>query len=150
MGGDAYELTPGYAAGLRPLAEGLGVSEYLTLTGQVTNPLPYLRAMDVMVSASTSESVGIGMLEAMAAGVPLVAVAGEGLADMIDPGCTGVLVPSADPEALADGTRLLIEDRDLRERLSIAARDQVVSRFSAVAMIESLTSQLEALGAGTF
>jgi glycosyltransferase involved in cell wall biosynthesis len=105
--------------------------------------------MDLMVSPSTSESFGIGMLEAMAAGVPLVAVAGTGLTELLPAGRAAVLVPSADPEALAAGAGLLIRDPELRHRLSVEARRQVLDRFSADAMVEDLTSKLESLSLGS-
>jgi glycosyltransferase involved in cell wall biosynthesis len=145
VGGDSFNLSPEYAASLEPLARRLGLAERVTITGYVEEPWPYLRAMDIFINASEAEPFGIAILEAMAAGVPVVAVGDGGPAEIIEPQQTGVLVDSGSPESLADGAAPLIEDSALRARLSAAASERARTRFSAAAMVETLTAELESL-----
>jgi glycosyltransferase involved in cell wall biosynthesis len=149
VGGDSYNLSPEYAASLEPLARELGLAEHVTITGYVEEPLPYLRAMDVFINASEAEPFGIAIVEAMAAGVPVVAVADGGPSEIIEPQQTGVLVDSGRPESLAAGAAPLIEDGELRSRLSSAALERARTRFSAAAMVEALTAKLETLARQT-
>src|SRR5581483_1861575 len=74
VGGDSYGLSPQYAASLQPLAEELGVADAVTMTGEVPDAAPYIKRMDVLVSAADGESFGIVILEGMANGVAVVAV----------------------------------------------------------------------------
>jgi glycosyltransferase involved in cell wall biosynthesis len=143
VGGDAYGLSPDYAAGLAPLVKELGVEEYVTLTGQVDDIPPYLELTDVYISPSVSESFGIAIIEAMAAGIPVVAVRAQGPSEIIEPGRNGVLVDSTEPESIADGVSALIEDGDLRARFAAAARERARASFSAPTMVSALTSELE-------
>jgi D-inositol-3-phosphate glycosyltransferase len=145
VGGDAYGLSPDYAAGLAPLVKELGVEPYVTLTGQVEDIPSYLGVTDILISPSVAESFGIAIIEAMAAGVPVVAVRAHGPNEIIEAGRTGLLVDSGAPESIAEGAASLIEDRDLRERFSAAARDRVRTRFTAAGMVDKLTAELEAL-----
>jgi glycosyltransferase involved in cell wall biosynthesis len=145
VGGDAYHLSPQYAASLEPLAKELGVADYVTLTGHVADSWPYLQAMDILVSASQKEPFGISILEAMAAGVPVVAVGGAGPSEIIEPGRTGVLVDSDTPESLATGAASLIHDADRRKRFSAEARERARTHFSVGRMVDELTEKLVAL-----
>src|SRR5205814_7719649 len=74
IGGDAHGLAPEYRPRLTGLARGLGIADAVTFVGQVPDPRPYLRLLDVFVSAAPDEGFGIALLEAMALGVPVVAV----------------------------------------------------------------------------
>jgi glycosyltransferase involved in cell wall biosynthesis len=145
VGGDAYGLSPDYAAGIAPLVKELGVEPYVTLTGQVGDIPSYLGVTDILISPSVAESFGIAIIEAMAAGVPVVAVRAQGPNEIIEAGRTGLLVDSGAPESIAEGAASLIEDSDLRARFSAAARDRVRTRFSAAGMVDKLTAELEAL-----
>jgi glycosyltransferase involved in cell wall biosynthesis len=145
VGGDAYGLSPGYAASLAPLARELGVEPFVTLTGQVEDIHTYLGATDILISPSVAESFGIAILEAMAAGIPVVAVRAQGPNELIEPGHSGVLVDSGAPESIAEATAMLVEDVGLRERFSATARERARTHFSAVDMTEKLTAELETL-----
>src|SRR5262249_53423246 len=96
VGGDAFGLSPEYAEGRRRRIPRLGLEERVTMTGQVADPAPYLSLMDIAVSASEREPFGIVLLEAMAAGVPIVAVAHGGPLEIVEPGVTGELAVSAE------------------------------------------------------
>ena len=75
--------------------------------------------------------------EAMAHGRPVVASAVGGLADAIEDGSTGILVPPRDPAALRSAIERLLADRALRERLGEAARARAREAFSRAASTEA-------------
>jgi len=81
---------------LQELAAELGIAERVTFTGEVSfSEVPaYLKAADLFAFASITETQGLVTMEAMAAGLPVVAVNGSGTCDIIDEGKQGFLVPN--------------------------------------------------------
>ncbi len=144
VGGDAYGLSPEYARGLEQLVTDLGLTDSVTMTGQVEHVSPCVQLMDVLVSASDAEPFGIVLLEAMALGVPVVAIASGGPLEIIDPGRSGLLAESIDPEALAHTLAGPVGDPGLRERLAEGGRRRA-SHFSATRMAGELQDRLEEL-----
>ncbi len=100
----------------------------------------YERAAVVCVP-SRREGYGVVAREAMAYRRPVVATAVGGLADAVEDGVTGVLVPPGDPAALREALERLLTDRGVRERLGAAARQLVEERNSrraaAVALVQT-------------
>ena len=76
------------------------------------------------------EGIPVALMEAMAAGLPVVATAISGIPELVQSDVTGFLVPSADPVALADSLARLAADRDLRARMGRAARARVMGAFN--------------------
>jgi glycosyltransferase involved in cell wall biosynthesis len=142
VGGDAHGLSPEYAASLERLVGELGLGERVTMTGQVDNPRPYLGLMDVAVNASEGEPFGIVLIEAMAAGVPVVAVASGGPLEIVEPGVTGLLAPSGEPGDLAAAIEELLADPARRATLAAAAAERCRERFTAARMSADLTAEL--------
>lgn len=89
-----------------------------------------LRSADVVVCAPSHEPSGAVALEAMACGVPVVATAAGGLADVVVNGVTGLLVPPGEPENLAQALCSLLLDDTLRNEFGVAGRDRVIARYS--------------------
>jgi glycosyltransferase involved in cell wall biosynthesis len=98
------------------------------LLGEREDVPALLAAADVFVLSSASEGLPMSVLEAMAAGLPVVASAVGGVPELVAD--TGVLVPPRDPGALAEALRTVIADRELRVRLASAARERVQAEFS--------------------
>jgi glycosyltransferase involved in cell wall biosynthesis len=84
------------------------------------------------------------ILEAMAAGLPVVSSAISGIPEVVHHGSTGLLVPPADPHALADALALLLTDPDLRCTLGQAARDFALENLSLEAAVAPLAERLGA------
>lgn len=96
-----------------------------------------LDAADAFVLPSRSEAFPNGAIEAMAAGLPVVASAVGGLLDLIEPNRTGLLVPPGNAAALATALRRLFSEPDLAARLGQAAQTQVRQRYSFERMVAS-------------
>lgn len=107
---------------LHELAGELGVAERVLFTGKVPfDEIPnYLKAADLFSFASITETQGLVTLEAMAAGLPVVAVAASGTRDILQNGKQGFLVEN-DAQALASGIIKLVESPSLMSRFKSAA-----------------------------
>ncbi|HYM54512.1 MAG TPA: glycosyltransferase family 4 protein [Solirubrobacteraceae bacterium] len=145
VGGDAHGLSSAYAASLQPLVSRLGLTEAVTMTGQVPDAGPYIDRMDILVNASDPEPFGIVLLEAMARGVAVVAVNAGGPAEIVEDRRTGLLAPSGDPAALADALEPLLVSPALRREIGQAGRERFLRDFTDTAMRARFFHQLEAL-----
>jgi glycosyltransferase involved in cell wall biosynthesis len=113
----------------------LGIADRVTFLGHREDVPALLAQADAFVLPSRSEAFPNGAIEAMAAGLPVVASAVGGLLDLIEPGRTGLLVPPDDPLALADALDGLVRAPARGAALGAAARDDVVRRYSFERMV---------------
>jgi glycosyltransferase involved in cell wall biosynthesis len=103
-------------------ASRLGLQQAVEFVGAVPDVWPYLSEAHVFALASLYEPQGVAVIEAMAAGLPVVASAVGGIRETVQPGRTGELVPSGDAQALADQLVRLLSSPALREEMGSAAR----------------------------
>lgn len=89
-----------------------------------------LRQTDVFVMSSFTEGVPVVLMEAMAAGVPVVATQVGGIPELVHDGHNGLLVAPGDANAAAAAIRRLLEDPDLRNRFGVAGREKVEREFN--------------------
>ena len=108
------------------------------LLGRLADVRPLLAATDVFAVPSRRDGQGIAALEAMAAGVPLVAARVGGLADMLTDGKTALLVPPDDPAALAAALSRLQSDSHLRQKLIANALALVRDRYALPPMLDTI------------
>ena len=94
------------------------------------------RSADLYVSSSWSEGLGTSILEALAAGTPVVAAEAGGAAEMVIPGKTGFLVPTRNSEALAEAIIASLQDRDAARRMAQAGMELARQRFSVERMVQ--------------
>jgi glycosyltransferase involved in cell wall biosynthesis len=107
----------------------LGLSDSVHLAGERLDVPELLAAADVFVLSSRSEGMPVSVLEAMAAGLPIVASRVGGVPEQIADGETGLLVEPRDADELAAALTRLTQDADLRIRLGAAARTRAEQAF---------------------
>jgi glycosyltransferase involved in cell wall biosynthesis len=110
---------------LRRLAAALGVSEDVHFAGYQPRPEHYLRAMDVFALTSRSEGMPLAVLEAWAAGLPVIATRVGGLPEMTGDGTAALLVPGGDEDALTRGLHDLLERPSFARQLAEVGRGRV-------------------------
>jgi glycosyltransferase involved in cell wall biosynthesis len=128
-------------AGLERLALELGVERAVQLAGVVDDVSQVYQALDVFLFPSLAEPLGSSLLSAMAYGLPVVAVAGGAVPEVIEDGRNGLLVHTPEPSSIAAAVLRLLHDPSLSARLGIAARKTIEERFSADRMAQE-TSDL--------
>jgi glycosyltransferase involved in cell wall biosynthesis len=114
-------------AELVELAGDLGLTDHVDMPGFVQNPLPYMRHADAFVLSSRFEGLPGALIQAMAAGCPVVSTdCPSGPSEVLEGGAHGPLVPVGDPKAMADAVLgVLDEPRPERELRSAADRFRV-------------------------
>jgi glycosyltransferase involved in cell wall biosynthesis len=119
-------------------ARTLGVADSVRFEGTVADVRPVLAAMDVFVLPSHAEGMSNALMEAMAAARPVVATAVGGNTEVVTDGETGLLVPPADPDAIARAVDGLLRDPERASGLGAAARQFVTRHFGARARVAEL------------
>jgi glycosyltransferase involved in cell wall biosynthesis len=122
---------------VRSEIERLGVTERVRLFPYRGESEAYLQAIDLLVVPSRWESLPIGVIEAMACGVPVLATAVGGLPELVRDGETGRLVPAGNPRALESELARLLANPDERARLGSAGRGRAQARFSIDGMVDA-------------
>nr|WP_259121797.1 glycosyltransferase family 4 protein [Salinibacter ruber] len=111
---------------LEALASRLGVSDHVTFHGWCSTEKvrDLLQAATLFVMPSRSEGFGIALVEAMAAGLPVVASNVGGVPDIVESGTSGILVPPDNAETLAEGILKILQDEEYGEELATIARER--------------------------
>ncbi len=121
---------------LEAQAKELAVADRVRFLGHRDDARRWLAAVDVYVNSSISEGVSLTILEAMAAGLPVVATSVGGTPEVVTPDC-GELVPARDPAALASAVARLASDADRRRTLGHKARERVARQFTIDRMVNT-------------
>jgi glycosyltransferase involved in cell wall biosynthesis len=126
---------------LHDMAERLGLASNVMFIGESSDVPMFLSAADLHVSASQTEGMPNNVLEAMAAGLPVIATSVGGVPELVEDGRTGLLVPSGDPQRLADSISGLAADPEKRGLMSKAAVSRCRELFAVgqhVAAVEEV------------
>jgi glycosyltransferase involved in cell wall biosynthesis len=115
---------------LQQLASRLGITPLIVRTGFQRNVAPYYGIADIFVLPSHSEGSPNVVLEAMAAGLPIVATSVGGVPEIIENGRTGILVSSRNPAALAEALKTVLSSDEAHDRLGTAAKQEVGASFT--------------------
>ena len=91
---------------------------------------PYLHISDIFVRPSLSEGLGNSFLEAMAAGIPVIATPVGGIPDFLVDGETGLFCEVNNPHSIAQKVEKLIKDRESRDYIIKNAREMVLQKYS--------------------
>ncbi|MCM8795007.1 MAG: lipopolysaccharide heptosyltransferase II [Candidatus Omnitrophica bacterium] len=135
--GEASPEHQGYLKELQSITAGLGLSERVEFTGREPDIPGRLVGLDLVVVPSTGqEGFGRVLIEAGAAGVPVVATTAGGMGEVIEDQKTGLLVPPGDPVALASAMTRLLKDRALAVEFSKRARRVIEKQFHLNRMVE--------------
>jgi glycosyltransferase involved in cell wall biosynthesis len=132
---------------LEALAAELGVTERVHRTGQLLGDdlARAFAAADVLVSTSDYEGFGLTLIEAMASGLPVVAMAVGGVTDIVQHGSTGYLVPPGDVDGFVRHLVDLSSSRPARERLGVAARSRAEEVYGVSRMCAAFATLYEGL-----
>ena len=121
---------------LASLAERLGLGSAVEFRGAVKDVAPYLAQAGIFVLPSRFEGFPLALLEAISAGLPVVATEVDGNVDIVRNGVDGLLVPPDDPSALANALLRLLHEPGLATQLGDAARLRAASCFDVDRMVE--------------
>jgi glycosyltransferase involved in cell wall biosynthesis len=143
VGRDSGTLEATRAAVLR-----MGIGDSVRFLGSRTDVADILRASDLFVHPSREEGFSNAVLEAMSAGLPVVAFHVGGNPEAVVHGETGLLAPARDAGALADAMAELLSDGERRKRMGEAGRARAAERFSMERMVAEMESLYESLARG--
>ncbi|HLI42910.1 MAG TPA: glycosyltransferase [Acidimicrobiales bacterium] len=129
---------------LEELSRALGVEERVAFVGLVDASWPEALGLDVVAVPSRNEGFGLTGVEAMRAGLPVVASDVGGIAEVLGRHGT-VFVPPEDPEALAGALRVLAAEPERRAALGEAARAAIAGRYTVEGMVEGYVGLLDSL-----
>ena len=129
-----------YLTGLHELARSLGCEKHVSFVEDVQDVAPLFGGVDIVVMPSLREPFGRVIVEAMLACRPVIASNVDALPLIASDGTTGLLVPPADPNRLADALVHLASQPDLRRRMGIAGRQRALDRY---AIAETASGVLE-------
>jgi glycosyltransferase involved in cell wall biosynthesis len=137
-------------ASLEGMVAELGLSETVLFLGRRNDVPNILACCDLFVLPSWAEGLPNSVLEAMAAGVPVVATGVGGTPEIVQDGVNGLLVPSRDSRKLAQAIARLLRDPKLAQVLAEAAQERIQLEFSFDCLLEELdwlyTGDLERKG----
>src|SRR2546426_1203378 len=126
------------AAQLRDLARAWGLPDRIHFAGWRADLADVYADLDIVVCCSRNEGTPVSVIEACAAGVPVVGTKVGGMPDIITDGVNGFLVQTGDVEALAAAIARLIADPSRRNSMGAAGRDFVVERYGSGRMVHEL------------
>lgn len=130
-------------ARIEALIRELKLEEHVTLAGLQHDVRPYYAAADVVVMPSLTEGSPNVLLEAMSAGVPVVATRVGGIPEIAVDGKTALLVPKSDPKALAAALARMLREPELRSSLAREGQALAVEKYSPEAYCRSMVGIYE-------
>jgi sugar transferase (PEP-CTERM/EpsH1 system associated) len=134
---------------LRALATQLGLESRVQFLGDVRDVASLLKRASIFVLPSLTEGISLTLLEAMARGLPVVATRVGGNPEVVADEETGILVPPADPQALAHAIVGLTDESDRCKQMGIAGRQRVERHFDVRLMVRRYESLYQGAAAET-
>ena len=121
---------------VRTRARASSVRDRILFPGLETDMPGLLSALDIYASAAIAEGLGLGTIEAMAAGLSVVSTTAGGTPEVVEDAVTGVLVPPGKAAQLTEALLRLAKDPALRRRMGEAGRARAIERFTEERMLE--------------
>ncbi len=134
--GEALESE--FVADLQQRIEQLGIGHRIQLTGGVADARPLLQQASIFVLPSRSEGFSNAIVEAMDAGLPVVATRVGGNAEAVVDGKTGMLVDAEDPASLAEAIMHLLDNPDVVQQMGLAGKARADQMFTETALLDRL------------
>jgi glycosyltransferase involved in cell wall biosynthesis len=128
---------------LQKLVGELALTAYFTFLGFRTDIPRILNAIDLFILPSLDEGLPLVLLEAMAAGKPVIATDVGGVAELVQSNRSGVLIPSGQVEAIVNSVVTLFQSKGLMKAFGIQARDFVTNYFSHENMLKKTYENYE-------
>lgn len=125
----------------------LGLTSHVTLTGHQPSAEPYYGIADLAVLSSLSEGSPNALLEALAAGVPVVATNVGGIPEIVTHGETALLIPPSDVETMSSAIATLLTEKSLAKRFVERGRMLVLVKHSPAARVRRLSEIYRSIGA---
>lgn len=123
---------------LEAIITGDRLSDRVILLGAREDVPALLRDADIFVLSSRWEGLPLAVIEAMMAGLPVVATAVGGVSEVVADGQTGILVPPGQPEALAGALNRLLKDTGLRTQMGATGRQRALEHFTEARMLADI------------
>jgi glycosyltransferase involved in cell wall biosynthesis len=127
---------------LASLVNDLDLDRTISFVGLVDDPLELWRSAEVYVQSSRREPFGLGVIEAMSVGTPVVTTAVGGMCEIVEPERSGLQVPPEDAEALAGAIRRVLREPHLATRLARGGRERA-EIFSMARMVDRMLEVYE-------
>ncbi len=121
---------------IQRLAGDVGIARHVTFAGFIDDLERLLPSITVLVHPALQEGLGVSLLQAAAAGIPIIATPVGGIPEIVQPGLNGLLVAPGDPTALATALMTLLADPYRARAMGEAGRPWVRERFSVAAMVQ--------------
>jgi glycosyltransferase involved in cell wall biosynthesis len=145
VGDETFADNEGRNKALRILVRNLGLEERMQFLGYRDDMPAIMDALDILAAPSYREACSRAVLEAMAAGTPVVAANVGGNPELVEDGVTGILVSPGDCGALAEAILRLACDPALRHQMGAAARERAESEFSVARQVQQTQAVYEEL-----
>mgnify|MGYP002410365723 FL=1 len=130
---------------LRMQAESSGIDDCVNFLGVRQDVYDILARSDVFVLGSLWEGLPVSIMEAMACNLPVVASNVGGIPELVIDAQTGYHVPPADPEAIAEKLKVLIEHPEMRKQMGSCGRQRIIDHFSVNEMVRKTEMLIESL-----
>lgn len=123
---------------LEQRAHDLGIARSCLFLGYQESVAPWFAICDAVILTSANEGTPVTLIEALAAGRPVVATRVGGVPDVVDDGETGFLVRPADTHAMAERLEILARDPERRAEMGRLGRERVLQRYSVTRLVDDV------------
>ncbi len=143
VGANTLDNSSDYQRELEELCDELQITDSVYFRPFMQDPSAAFAALDIFVMTSEKETYGMVTIEAMAAGLPVIATRSGGTPELVDDGQTGILFEPHSDDQLRGALRTLASNPGLRQRLGTAGRQKAQARFSHLQQVTGMLNALE-------
>lgn len=135
-----------YAGSLKKAAKDLGITDKICFAGYVEDIKALYSALDILILPSLHEALPLTVLEAMQAGVPVIASGVGGIPELIEDGVTGSLIRPEDPDAISTSVISMLDDPETTGKMAALGKQRYKSGFMLKDMIDGIESIYNDIG----